>query len=301
VSNYRVRQALALGVKQQRQKDFLVALATFMTDDSRRAVAGVNALMKVACQSRNTFRAARRELEESGSISSIVSGKGPKSLTTWTVHCLPAYGVNVLDPITDGVNDSDPIQAADGVNPGPLMGSTEPSGWGQAQLADLQEPDRGLNRRAKPSSSLSRALADLATAVPTLTEREIESISDRLNGNPEIPHPGPYLQAVIGNGDAATFAAAVLNGHDRRGRHGRQAETDQLFDDAMARARARSAAEDGPRSEACKRNGHRDCGYSWCTCTCHGDAPRERLDDAQPLAAIAGAVLEHHDERRPSP
>ncbi len=118
--------------------------------------------------------------------------------------------------------------------------------------------------------------------MPGLTEREIELISDRLKDNPEIPHPGPYLQAVIGNGDAADFAATILNGHDQRGRHA--STTDQRVADAQALKAHFAANGSGRRSEACKRR-----------------VQRERLDDAQPLAAIMSRVAQGADSRAGTP
>lgn len=241
MTNYRVRQVLALGPMPDRQLRLLVALATWLSDETRVVRVGFDKLIEASGNTRNTVRRARRELEEDGRVSSVTT-RGRGNLAVWTVHCLPEKGVSDVDPFSKGVSDVDPFPRGKGVNQAAEKGSISTEKRGQPQLADQQEPDTGLNRRANPSSSLSRALADLAAAVPTLTEREIESISDRLKDNPEIPHPGPYLQAVIGNGDAVTFAAAVLNGHDRRPRHGRQAETDGLFDRAMERARALEAA-----------------------------------------------------------
>jgi len=284
VTNYRVRQVLALGDDMPvRHLRFMVALATYLGDDSRQVRIGFDALTATARLTRRNMKLARGELRDSGRID-YLPGKHRGDLTLWIALCLPERGSPT------GTS----FEAQKGVPYGSERGSPGTEKGGPRQDADQQKPEHSLNRQAKPSGSLSRALDALADAVPTLTEKEIESITDRLKDNPEIPHPGPYLHAVISNGDAAAFADAILNGHGRRGRHGRQAETDELFDDALARARALDAAEAGPRSEACKRNGHRDCAYgsAWCTCRCHQGSPRERLDDAQPLAAITAGVMQ---------
>jgi hypothetical protein len=306
MSNYRVRQVLALGDMPNRQLRLLVALATWMDDDSRSVKVGFGALAAGMGTSADTARRARRDACEAKRIS-YAPGRGRGHVTVWTVECLPEKGVQHADPFygdIKGVQHADPLYGdVKGGQPEPEKGGNPADKRGAAHRADQHEPEQGLNRMANTSGSLSRGLAALAAAVPSLTEREIESISDRLKDNPEIPHPGPYLQAVIAAGDAASFAAAVLNGHGRRGRHGRQAETDAMFDRAMERARALDAAgaADGPRSEACKRPAHnpRDCGYRWCSCTCHDGKPREQLDDALPLAAIAAGVAQRTGRREP--
>lgn len=303
MSNYRVRQVLVLGdAMPRRQLRFLVALATYLGDDSRRVRVGFDALTATAGLSARWMKVTRGELRDGGQIE-YQPGKHRGDLTLWTALCLPEKGAPMGDPLSTGKKGGpmgDSFLAQKGAPDGAERGHLTAEKGGTLKLADQQEPDCGLNRRANPSSSLSRALTALAAAVPDLTEREIESISDRLKDNPEIPYPGRYLQVVIGNGDAAEFAAAVLNGHDRRGRHGRQADTDAISD----RAREAAEAADGPRSEACKRPVHspRDCGYRWCTCTCHKDRPREQLDDALPLAAITAGIAEHQDaEAGPTP
>lgn len=149
------------------------------------------------------------------------------------------------------------------------------------------------------STSLSRALDSLASAVPALGEREIGMISDHLKDNPEIPHPGAYLRAVIANSEAAEWAQQILRG-GRRGRHRRLSIGDQAKVDADALI-AEIATEDGsgPRSEACRRRIHKpaECAYGipggWCTCICHSATPRGQLDDAASLAAIIGGLNGH--------
>lgn len=61
-------------------------------------------------------------------------------------------------------------------------------------------------------SSLSRALGELAAAVPRLTEREILAIGRKLEDNPAVPSPAAYLRQIISNGDGAEFAIRTLNG-----------------------------------------------------------------------------------------
>jgi hypothetical protein len=106
VSNYRVRQVLALGRLPDRQLRFLVALATWLPDESRSVRVGFGTLLEHTGNARNTVKAARRELEADGRLSSVAS-RGRGHLTLWTVHCLPEKGVSYVDPFSvdgKGVN-----------------------------------------------------------------------------------------------------------------------------------------------------------------------------------------------------
>jgi hypothetical protein len=82
-----------------RQLRLLVALATWLPDDTTAVSVGLGTLMKTAGSARNTIRRARRELEGSGRLSSEPGGRGRGNVTRWTVHCLPAKGVSVIDPL----------------------------------------------------------------------------------------------------------------------------------------------------------------------------------------------------------
>lgn len=166
MSNYRVRQVLTIRGLPERQLRFLLALATWMDDDSLIVKASVDLVFEQTGTARNTARTARRELEKSGRVSSM-AGTGRGHLTVWTVHCLAEKGVNVADPLspeTKGVSDIDPLPAADskgvsvldllpggkGVNERTERGSIEPKKGGQPQSADLRERDQELNRIAQP-------------------------------------------------------------------------------------------------------------------------------------------------------
>lgn len=117
LSNYRVRQVLKLHLRE-REEHLLIGLATFLTDNSRTALVGVDALMDASGQARNTFRSARRELEKTGRLASRQTGTGRGKVTEWTVLCLPetagpaGKGVNLVNP----VSVADPLPAGKGVN-----------------------------------------------------------------------------------------------------------------------------------------------------------------------------------------
>ena len=167
MTNYRVRQVLALGVMPDRQLRLLIALATWLPDDTRTVRVGFDTLIRDTGNVRNTVRKARRELEGAGQLSSI-AGDGRGLLTLWTVLCLPekgvnasaplpVKGVNIADPLLDvkGVNIADPLLdplpgGVKGVNPVAERGSSDPEKGGQGQRADLQKPVHWLNSRAKP-------------------------------------------------------------------------------------------------------------------------------------------------------
>jgi hypothetical protein len=153
VSNYRVRQVLKLHLRD-RQEHLMVGLATFLTDDSRTALVGVDALMDASDQARNTFRQARRELEKEGKLASQQTGVGRGKVTEWTALCLP----ETAGAARKGVSDVNPVSVVDpllegkGVNADRERGSTPGEKGGQGQRSDQQEP-RTLNRRAKPYGS----------------------------------------------------------------------------------------------------------------------------------------------------
>jgi hypothetical protein len=138
VSNYRVRQVLALGPMPDRQLRFLVALATWLPDDTRIVSVGFDTLIAETGNARNTVRQARRELEAARKVTSK-RGDGRGHLTLWTVLCLPEKGVSDVDPL-----------------PGAERGSTSGQKGGQPERADLQGRDRGLDRRAKDTRAYGR-------------------------------------------------------------------------------------------------------------------------------------------------
>ena len=150
VSNYRVRQVLALGPMPDRQLRFLIALATWLPDDSRAVRVGLDSLIKASGNSHNTVRKARRELEAVGKLASV-SSRGRGHLTLWIADCLPEKGTSEGGPLcpdsADGKDTSDagPFNSAEKV-------PTRAEKRYQAKLADLQEPKRGLKRMAKALS-----------------------------------------------------------------------------------------------------------------------------------------------------
>ena len=180
MTNYRVRQVLALGDMPDRQLRLLVALATWLPDSTRTVRVGVDALTAATGKTRNTFRRARRELESDGRVGSQ-PGQHRGDLTIWTVYCLPEKGVN----------ESDPLPAKKGVNPEPGRGSIGDEKGGQPQAADLREPDRWLKSLAKPSSSLSRRRANTRRRPRRDRERDPRSCQAHRSR-----HPRPQLGAV---------------------------------------------------------------------------------------------------------
>jgi hypothetical protein len=218
VSNYRVRQVLALGAMPERQLRFLVALATWMTDDTRTVRVSVETLMHDARQARNTARTARRELEAAGKLASQPGGRGPKDVTLWTVLCLPEKGVKSADPHTgtervsdlNPVNEVDPLKDAKGVNDDGIRGSSTPEKGGQVKSADLRKPDPLLNRSANPSVS-PRAHAAILAAVPDATETEIELVAKEIDAE----HAPGNLGAYIAGFPAAQIADRLTAIRDR--------------------------------------------------------------------------------------
>jgi hypothetical protein len=249
VSNYRVRQVLALRLPD-RQNRFLCGLATFMSDDSRAVRAGFDAVMETAGQARNTARAARRELETGGKLASK-RGDGRGNLTLWIVLCLPEISprptpkaekeVNDADPLSPvhmGVNDADPLPGVRDARKGgqrpPERGSTAPEKGGQAQSSEQPKRDRGLNRLAKPSGSPG-ASGLIRSAFPDVTDDEIESIiADRQARGARSVFS--VVRHELGQGTLRLPC-------DRRG--------------------------PGRHSEACKSGDTARCGYDWCECRCH--------------------------------
>jgi hypothetical protein len=201
VTNYRVQQVLQLGRMPEAQLRFLVALATFLPDDTRSVRVGFDVLIETTGNVRGTVRTARRELEAEKRISSK-PGNGRGHVTLWTVHCLPPKGVSYIDPLSvihNGVNESDPLSdGGKGVNPGPERGSTTPLKGGQPQDADLRKPDRDLNRLSKPSALAAFVIAEVHrhTGKTITTEEAERGIKTKMNGH-AVGKPRNWLEEVI--------------------------------------------------------------------------------------------------------
>jgi hypothetical protein len=154
VSNYRVRQVLAIKPKLLESKlRLMVALATWMTDDSTTAAVGFEAITEQAQLARNTARDARNALAADGYLT-WTSPHGRGHRTAWTMHRLPELkGVSDPDLFSEtaakGVSDPDPFT-------GEKKGSTEGGKRGQSQRADQQKPIDRLNRKAKNTLARSR-------------------------------------------------------------------------------------------------------------------------------------------------
>jgi hypothetical protein len=244
VSNYRVRQVLALGPMPDRRLRLLVALATRLSDDSRTVRVGFDRLIEDTGNARNTVRTARRELEGRGDLLSKPGGRGRGDATHWTVLCLPEKGTSEVDPLnhrkrvndSDPVNEVDPLNGAKGVNGASVRGSIGPQKGGQPEFADLGKSDLELNRRANPSSSGHVREAELVRSVfPSAQEDEIEAIVANMTSK------------------GARSPLAVI-------RHQITEGTLRLPCDTVGR---------GSHSTACRRGDGRDCSVDWCACRCH--------------------------------
>ena len=154
MSNYRVRQVLAIKPKLLESKlRLMVVLATWMDDDSTTTVAGFERVTELAQLARNTARDARKALAADGYLT-WTSPRGAGHRTAWTFHRLPELkGVNDADLFSGadakGVNDADPFT-------GEKKGSTGGEKRGQSQRADQRKPIDRLNRKAKNARARSR-------------------------------------------------------------------------------------------------------------------------------------------------
>jgi len=203
VSNYRVRQVLALGDMPERQLRFLIALATWMDDYSLTVRIGFDTLIKDSGNTHNTVRKARRELEADKRISSE-AGNGRGHQTAWTARCLPEKGTNIA-----GTQSG----AGKGTNRGRERVPTEAEKGYQPQRADQQEPDCGLNRLAKPSRARGREQPSAALAADAdLIRMIIEEVRDATG-------------RTISSAWAGRVKQTILNGHEpaRAGAYIRQA------------------------------------------------------------------------------
>jgi len=222
VSNYRVRQVLALPKMPENQLRLLLALATYLTDDSRSVRIGFDALVRDSGNVRNTVRAARRALEASGKLTSEGGGRGPGDVPLWTVLCLPAKGVSDVNPLArdkgvsevDPVNEVDPHPAAKGVSRAGLRGSTGPEKGGQSKSADLRKPGAVLNRGAKPQSSAAAARAAKEQDQPQVQEQPLANSQNRRvrQGPDGVADDAPHFPAD----DAESTRAGSTRARARR-------------------------------------------------------------------------------------
>lgn len=268
MSNYRVRQVLALGRMPERQRLFLVAIATWMNDDTNVVRVGVTTLMATTGQARNTFRTARRELEAAGRVISTSGGNGAGDLTSWHVRCLPDKGVNELDPLT--VSDK-------GVKPGPIRGSNNTPEGGQPQRADQPKPVQGLDLRAYTSGSISDgpptarpAPVDYGDLIPiiieelkaatgaTITADWARRVQRTVLDGQQVSNPAAYIRKAIQ--DEANPRVRFLP----NGRPGYADDRDPHTGIPL-----------WSLSERCRQDQHgASCTWAHCRCRCHVLATR---------------------------
>lgn len=212
MSNYRVRQVLVLGDMPRRQLRFLVALATYLDDDSLSVRLGFATLTEAAGLSERWMKAARAELRDAKRIE-YEPGRYRGDLTRWTVLCLPEKGAPIRSALPasgKGIPVGASFDSRKGVPDDPGRGHLNGSEGGTLESADQQEPERKLNLPAKPSSSLSslelvaRQLADLGGS-----EREIRAVIDKMAKDPKIRHVGAYLRKAVREGDGPVLLAEV--------------------------------------------------------------------------------------------
>jgi hypothetical protein len=93
VSNYRIRQVLALrGQRPERQMRVLLALATWLTDDTVTVRLGAGQLRATARLTERNFELARIELVKAGELGYEPGGKHRGDRSVWTLLCLPDKG-----------------------------------------------------------------------------------------------------------------------------------------------------------------------------------------------------------------
>jgi hypothetical protein len=160
VSNYRVRQVLALGTMPDRQLRLLIALATWMDDDTRTVKVGFGALTEAMGRHADTARKARKDATTAGRIT-YIPGRGRGHRTIWTLACLPEKGVQHGDTLSGhikGGTDAAPLSAAvKGGQPRREKGGNPANKRGDGQRADLQRPVHGLDLKAKPLAVVGQA------------------------------------------------------------------------------------------------------------------------------------------------
>lgn len=99
MSNYRVRQVLALGPLPDRQLRLLVALATWMNDENKTIKVSFGIIAQDMGRSIDTAKRARRDAVAAGQIT-YTSTRGRGHVTSWTVDCLPGKGVQRSAPFS---------------------------------------------------------------------------------------------------------------------------------------------------------------------------------------------------------
>lgn len=166
MTNYRVQQVLALGTMPERQLRLLVALATWMNDQSREVRVAFGTVIKTANISVNTGRKARKELNESGKLA-YTEGRGRGNKTVWTVLCLPEKGTSAVGTFSD---------AAKGTNSQAEKVPTEAGKRYQGKHDDQPKSDHCLDLRSTPT--VSRGAAGLIRSMyPDATDTEIDEIT----------------------------------------------------------------------------------------------------------------------------
>jgi hypothetical protein len=205
VSNYRVRQVLAIKPKLLESKlRLMVALATWMNDDSMTAEVSFDLAMEQAQIARNTARDARKALAADGYLS-WTSPHGRGNRTAWTFHKLPELkGVSDVDLFSEadvkGVSDADPL-------PAPEKGSAGPGKRGQPERADLQGRSNKLNRQANDDDARPVAAAAVAAEYGwprEHAERVIETIVAR--ARKPVSDPARYVGTAIKRDSPASWA-----------------------------------------------------------------------------------------------
>lgn len=205
MSNYRVRQVLAIKPKLLDSKHrLMVALATWMNDDSMSAVVSFDVLMEQAQLARNTARDARKTLAADGYLT-WTSPRGRGNRTAWTFHRLPELkGVSDVDlfsePDAKGVSDADPFPAAE-------KGSARPDKRGQAQRADLQGGGDRLNRQAQDDDGRSAATAAVADKYGWSLDHA-ERVAETVIARAKVPPDWPtrYVLTAIERSGPASWA-----------------------------------------------------------------------------------------------
>lgn len=237
MSNYRVRQVLALGDMPDRQLRLLIALATWMGDYTRTVRLGFDQLVTDTGKSHNTIRKARRELEDATKLVSE-RGDGRGHMTLWTVLCLPEKGTNGIGTLSDDEKGTNVLGTLPGGGKGTNSGServpTEGDKGYQPKRADQRKPDRELNRIAKPSSPALPELDIIRSAFPDVTEGEAESIIRDIRDE-GVRSVAGVIRHRIGEGSL----------------------------------RLPCDASTAPHSDECRRGDSAECWPGWCKCRCH--------------------------------
>jgi len=207
VSNYRVRQVMQLTRPRRkgprwlaRHRDFLVGLATYMSDDSLSVKCTNDQLAEASGRDRWAVNLAKRELVKDGVIT-YEPARHRGQVTTYRVLAdLPALRKGV-DPKSSPSEGVDP-KSSPSV---PRKGWTSPDRRGGPTIekgVDL-ESTPGFNTPAK-SSLAAREL--LSSVDPAVTDDETEMIMDILRGR-GARSPLAVLKAGIANGDGGSLLA----------------------------------------------------------------------------------------------